>query len=436
MIAPVPAMERQLRRLATSTATLLVCLATLATAATAAPPGPSTGLHVGAGSVKVLEGKLKGSATIANGGPPLGRRAYVSLIVQLTGPDRLLRRTAIDRLPEGATKTIGYSLKLPTTLPIGRHPIWVCVSRSPALPEPSVLTGCREVGGVNVPVPRLVPPKPVPSEAPPTKPVANEVPTPKPVQTEPSVPAAPSSTVPTAPIAYEAGQPQVLNDAGNGYYWLDVPAAYDASNQTPMTLFVWLHGCGGRSSGDIYTVSPETVGSPARPRDWISIAVGGTDDGCWIPSADEGLVKNAIADVETHFNIDRHRVILGGYSSGGDLAYRLAFYGGTQFAGVLAENTSPFRDTESTEAASLAAAGWKFPVVHLAHLQDTEYPITGVREETDAMIAAGFPLTRIEVDGGHYDEPGEIENGHAVPGTDADLVSYLLPHIDDGWRSP
>jgi pimeloyl-ACP methyl ester carboxylesterase len=432
MIAAVTAARRRLWRGSTGfAACALVCLAALAPAASAAPGTLLTsGLRVGAGSVIVADGKLKGSATIRNGGGPLGRRVYVTLIVQLTGPDRLLKRTPVDRLGPGGTKTIGYTLKLPTTLPIGRHEIWACVGHSPAVPEPSVLIGCREVGGVNVPVPRLTPPAAptkVPTEAPQSPPAA---------PVGPSTPPAPVSTVPTAPIAYEAGQPQVLNDAGEGYYWLDVPASYDRSNQTPTTLFVWLHGCGGESSGDIYTVSPDTVGAPARPRDWISIAVGGTDDGCWTPSADEGLVKNAIADVETHFNIDRHRVILGGYSSGGDLAYRLAFYGGTQFAGVLAENTSPFRDTESTEAASLAAAGWKFPVVHLAHLQDDEYPIAGVRQETEAMVAAGFPVHRIEVDGGHYDEPGEVENGHAVPGTDADLVTLLLPHIDDGWRSP
>lgn len=242
--------------------------------------------------------------------------------------------------------------------------------------------------------------------------------------------------MPTAPIAYEAGTPQVVNDAGDGYYWLDVPASYDRSNQTPTTLFVWLHGCGSEASGDIDTMSPETVGAAKTPRDWISVAVGSREGDCWNPDTDQGLVLNAIADVETHFNVDRHRVILGGYASGGDLAYRLAFYDADQFAGVLAENTSPFRDTGSSKAASLAAAAWKFHVVHLAHLQDTAYPIAGVREETDAMIAAGFPLERIEVDGGNYDEPGAIENGHTVPGTAADLVNLLLPHIDDGWRSP
>ena len=74
--------------------------------------------------------------------------------------------------------------------------------------------------------------------------------------------------------------------------------------------------------------------------------------------------------------------------------------------------------------------------MHLAHLQDTTYPIDGVRQETDSMTAAGFPMKRIEVDGGHYDDAGAIENGHAVPGTSADLVSLLLPYLDAGWMAP
>ncbi|MDQ1724064.1 MAG: endoglucanase [Frankiaceae bacterium] len=75
-------------------------------------------------------------------------------------------------------------------------------------------------------------------------------------------------------------------------------------------------------------------------------------------------------------------------------------------------------------------------MVHLAHLQDTSFPIAGVRNETDAMVAAGFPLTRVEVDGGHYDDAGATENGHPVPGTNTDIATYLLSHIDDGWLSP
>jgi hypothetical protein len=95
------------------------------------------------------------------------------------------------------------------------------------------------------------------------------------------------------------------------------------------------------------------------------------------------------------------------------------------FAGVLVANSTPFRDTGSSQSASLAAASWKFHDVHLAHLQDETYPIATVRAETDAMTQAGFPLVRIERDGTHSDD-----------NTDSDIVTYLLPHIDDGWTAP
>ncbi len=121
--------------------------------------------------------------------------------------------------------------------------------------------------------------------------------------------------------------------------------------------------------------------------------------------------------------------MLGGYSSGGDLTYRTAFYNASTFAGVLVENSSPFRDTGSSQSASIAAAAWKFNVVHLAHLQDVVYPIAGVQAETDALTAAGFPMTRIERTGTHYDADA------GSTGTAYDLRAFLLPHLDDGWVS-
>lgn len=240
--------------------------------------------------------------------------------------------------------------------------------------------------------------------------------------------APPPSSVPTDPIAYEKGKPFTLDSGTTGYVY--VPATYDDTHQTPTTLLVWLHGCGGFASGDIYTVSPGNTQS------WISLAVGGEEGNCWDMTSDPPRVLAALADIKTHFNIAPKRVVMGGYSSGGDLSYRIAFYNASLFAGIVVENTSPFRDTGSKQAASLAAASWKLNVVHLAHLQDGTYPIDGVRTETEAMKAAGFPLVRIEVDGGHYDAAGAMENGHAVPGTDADLVTYLLPKLDAGWTAP
>jgi predicted esterase len=159
-----------------------------------------------------------------------------------------------------------------------------------------------------------------------------------------------------------------------------------------------------------------------EPQDWMTIAIGGREGECWTPSADEPRVMAALADVETHFNVDRGRVILGGYSSGGDLAYRTGFRHSSTFEGLLIENSSPFRDTESSPAESLAAATTKFPIIHLAHTGDTTYPLAGVQKEVGEVAAAGFPVELIQRPGAHSDA-----------NTDSDLVEYLLPYIDGRW---
>jgi hypothetical protein len=48
------------------------------------------------------------------------------------------------------------------------------------------------------------------------------------------------------------------------------------------------------------------------------------------------------------------------------------------------------------------------------------------------MQNAGFPVTLLKLPGDHYDDPGQ----HGYNGTDPDLQTYLLPHIDDGWLAP
>ena len=185
-----------------------------------------------------------------------------------------------------------------------------------------------------------------------------------------------------------------------------------------------MHGCGGTAYGDAWSASPGGAQS------WLTVSVGGRDGACWNVNTDSTLVLAALADIKKRVNVDPRRVVIGGYSSGGDMAYRTAFYNAGSFAGVIAENTSPFRDTGSTQAASIAAASWKLNVAQLAHLSDETYPITGVRAETDALRTAGFPMTRIERAGTHWD-PDTTSSG-----TDYDLRTYLLPFIDAGWLAP
>ena len=153
-------------------------------------------------------------------------------------------------------------------------------------------------------------------------------------------------------------------------------------------------------------------------------------------STDPAKVMASIANVKTRLNIHPKRIILGGYSSGGNLSYRIAFYHADAFAGVLAADSAPFYGTGSTQAASLAAAARKFNIVHLAHLQDNTFPIATVRSETSALTAASYPLTLVERPGNHYDPAGTLVNGQPVPGTSADIRTLFFPYLDANWTTP
>lgn len=385
-------------RAAVLTAFCLALLLVPAAAAAGGPPRPD--LTVERGAVRLADGRLRGWAVVRNAGARRSGRFALVLLARRPGRDPVLLRRGARGLRPGAARRLTLRAALPARLAGRRLRLVACVD--PVGPAGKRRAGedCRRVGTVR---PSAAVPGPPGSEA--------------------------ASSFPTDPIPFSPGVVFSLDDALSRY-WVYVPASYDPSHATPAKLFVWLHGCGGESAWDIGNVSP------GGAQDWISVAPGGAEGGCWEPAADQAIVLAAIADLETHFNVDRRRVVLGGYSSGGDLAYRLGFEHAAEFAGVLAENTSPFRDTGLSQSQALAAASWKFHVVHLAHLQDTTYPIATVREETAAMSAAGFPLQLVERAGTHYDEPGAMVGGEAVPGTEADVRTYLLPHLEDGWLAP
>jgi hypothetical protein len=405
--APQWGSTRALWGLAVVALALLVPAAAGAGAGGAAAAVPRTGapdapdLTVTRGSISLRAGKVTGSFVVRNQGaapsPRSAARVEVTVASGKARKRRQLRRLPLGPLAPHASKRVRIAVVAPAWLAAGAFPVRACVGRS-----------CRLVGKLR---------------ADPTGPGAAGG------RGEPFPAQPPESSVPTDPIPFQKGEVFSLADPLSRY-WAYVPASYDSSHQTPVPLFVWLHGCEGESAGDIHNVSP------GGAQDWISIAPGGEEGGCWNPNADGQLVLAAIADIRSHFNVAPRRIILGGYSSGGDLAYRLGFEDADQFAGLLVENTTPFRDTGLTQTQALADATWKFNVVHLAHLQDGAYPIAGVREETDAMSAAGFPLRRIEVPGHHYDEAGAEVGGEPVPGTEADVRTYLLPRIDDGWLAP
>jgi predicted esterase len=220
----------------------------------------------------------------------------------------------------------------------------------------------------------------------------------------------------------------------NGFFHLDSgasgyvgykPDTYD--DATPISLFAWMHGCGGEAEGDMWTIAPPGTRSS---QSYIAVSIGGRDGGCWDVNSDTPKVLSAISDVGRYFNIDPRRVYVGGYSSGGDLAYRVGFEHAGMFAGILAENSDPFRDTGSTAIALMSAATWKINIGHVAHISDAVYPIATVRASFATLAANSFPATKRELPGTHFD------GDSGTTGTNYDLIHSLLPFLDLGWTSP
>ncbi len=213
-----------------------------------------------------------------------------------------------------------------------------------------------------------------------------------------------------------------LNSGKSPYYGY-APDTYNPA--VPISLFVWMHGCGGNAYWDVLAVSPMAT---RANQSFIVISIGGRDGQCWNTSADAPKVLAAIDHVSRYFNINPRKVHMGGYSSGGDMTYRVGFENAGRFAGLLAVNSDPFRDTGKSGQALMAAASWKINVAHLAHTEDGVYPIAGVRANLATLQSKGFPVYKLEQPGGHWvNDPN---------GTNHNMRTYLLPYLNKGWLSP
>jgi len=410
-------------------------LAGIAPAASSAAARPD--LSVSAGSVRATGGRVAGAVTVRN----VGRTRATTVVL---GAERAGRRQALQTVRLAARRRSGSRVvrfrAAAKGLRPGRYRLRVCVDPAKRVHERREANNCRSVGTLDVASVPAQGPTPTPGATPIPTPPSDPAPTPDPppgptpdppvtpVGDQPASP--PCATPACAPVTIPSREQPFAIDDALGRYWAFVPTDYDPA--TPTRLLVWLHGCGGESAGDLYV-----VGDYYDDQRYVAIAPDGADGGCWDMSTGPRRVLTAVADAIARFRIDPRRVVIGGYSSGGDLSYRTAFFNAKTFAGLLAMNTSPFRDTGSTASASLAAAAWRFPVVQVAHTADDTYPIGGVRDEIQTLRDAGFPVTFAERPGHHYDpNPGEPGHVAGQPSTDEEIQSQLVPHMRDDWSSP
>jgi predicted esterase len=209
------------------------------------------------------------------------------------------------------------------------------------------------------------------------------------------------------------------------------------NDAVPINLFVWMHGKGGNAKGDMWKIAPAET---RESQSYIAISLAGREGGSqgdhWEVNVDGPKLLAAVKDVQRYFNINPQKIYVGGYSSGGHMAYRHGLENAATFAGILVENSDPLHQgtvTGTTPEALMTSASWKIKIAHLAHKGDTAYPITTVRSHIGTLRANGFPVALIEKDGSHFDPDDPINK----TGTDYDLKTELLPYLDkEDWVSP
>jgi predicted esterase len=155
-------------------------------------------------------------------------------------------------------------------------------------------------------------------------------------------------------------------------------------------------------------------------QDHLGVSIGGQDGNCWT-AADDAKILAAVDDLSTCFWVHQKKVVLAGFSSGGELAYRLGLTQASRFAGILIEDSGLYA-ANGDPAALLAGASWKINVAHLAHTSDTVFPLATVQADWAKTTAAGFPLTTTVVAGAH-------------DGTSADWSTWLIPRSAP-WAAP
>jgi predicted esterase len=343
--------------------------------------------------------------------------------VQLVGSSgtREIQATTVAKIKARKAKAVRVDASFVGFAP-GRYAVQYCVDTTAVIAERNESNNCATVGGVQV------------SD---TATANDPMAVPAPLL---------CATANCSPIAPALGDVTSYSDA-TGTYWVHAP---DDGSSSAWKVLIWLHGCGGFSSGDVWTPADGYKSN----HHYLTITPDGADGGCWNPSGADSRtnmvrVLRTRESVIAHFNVDPKRIVVGGYSSGGDLAFPTVFFHSTLFAGVLSTNTAPFRDTGFTSARLLNAASRRFPVFHVGHTGDATYPRTTVDLELDDMVSRGHPVGRLWKAGTHWDNPDTTwttwpppasycdtvdHNGNTASlfdGTSCDIQNYLVPHMGD-----
>lgn len=254
-------------------------------------------------------------------------------------------------------------------------------------------------------------------------------PSPQPGPTNPTNPTPTPTPTPAGPDPgpKPAGACSITKDAdgffvrnsGKGDYVAYVPASYTGT--APMRAIVGMHGCGDTMANFArWGVNPFVK---RATQDHIGISLGSEtgNNKCWSMGNDDAKVLAAVQDLSKCFWIHQAKVTVAGFSSGGQLAYRVGMKNADKLAGILIENSALYA-ADSNPDGLLANAARKIPIAHRAHSSDSVFPISKVKADWTKTTNAGFSLQTSELPGGH-------------DGSSVDWAEWLIP-ASASWSLP
>lgn len=204
--------------------------------------------------------------------------------------------------------------------------------------------------------------------------------------------------------------------------------AHVPAGEGPFPTIVALHGWGANAhdllglapylhGGQAVVLCPEgpvrvPIGEGLEGRGWFPITAGGPLDLAGFEQAVAELGR-FLEDAFERFPVDRHKVILLGFSQGGVLAYDLALRNPTRFAGLVA--LSSWLPEALAETVVKQEEHQGFPVFVAHGSQDPMIPVQRAQESRDTLLGFGVGLTFHEYDMGHELRPETLR----------DLVEWL-----------
>ncbi len=451
-------------------------------------------LTVVSGSAKVAGPELYGGFTVRNEGGRKSPKSHAAVVVVASGGNRLVATVVVPRIASGAHKRLSFVTGVPSNLAAGTHAVDACVFVTPGRTKSLTCRGIGSVqgaGGAGTATTTTAPTGTTTAPTDTTTAPTGTTTAPTGTTTTPTdtttttltttttTPTFTTTTVePDTPTFFPDGlgqydgTPNNANSTFTSGWWAFEPNTYSAT--TPETLVVWSHGCDGTAESDLDNLMTGAddawVNFP-----FITIFLQGPDAGfdaatetaypgpaCWDPQQDAAKVLLDISQAEQEFNIDPRRIIIAGYSSGGDLSYWTIFNNSDEFAGILAQNTNPWsQDGSASLQSEIDSAGWPFNILQVATQDDGIYHLdacglagqpacaedAGGLGDThpDPGIAPAFDT--LQADGWENDatllvEPGSHYNGNTCDvngcyGTYYDIDTYLLDSVGtDGWEAP